>query len=72
MDSTCILIILKKKNGPTGTIFYNIRIYSRSQVSVYRTIGPLVLKVHQNLYVRGGGKEGSKTPKTGFLALWLI
>ena len=26
----------------TGTIFYNIRIYSRSQVSVYRTIGPLV------------------------------
>ena len=23
--------------------FYNIRIYSRSQVSVYRTIGPLVL-----------------------------
>ena len=27
----------------TGTILYNIRIYSRSQVSVYRTIGPLVL-----------------------------
>ena len=26
----------------TGTIFYNIHIYSRSQVSVYRTIGPLV------------------------------
>ena len=26
----------------TGTIFYNIRIYSRSQVSVYRTVGPLV------------------------------
>ena len=26
----------------TGTIFYNIPIYSRSQVSVYRTIGPLV------------------------------
>ena len=26
-----------------GTIFYNIRIYSRSQVSVYRTIGPLVV-----------------------------
>ena len=25
-----------------GTIFYNIGIYSRSQVSVYRTIGPLV------------------------------
>ena len=35
----------KKKwpKGPyTGTIFYIIRIYSRSQVSVYRTIGPLV------------------------------
>ena len=29
----------------TGTIFYNIRIYSRSQVSVYRTIGPLVLSI---------------------------
>ena len=48
MDS--ILIILKKKKKwpkgficpYTGTIFYNIRIYSRSQVSVYRTIGPLV------------------------------
>ena len=46
MDS--ILIILKKKWPKgficpyTGTIFYNIRIYSRSQVSVYRTIGPLV------------------------------
>ena len=47
MDS--VLIILKKKKWPkgficpyTGTIFYNIRIYSRSQVSVYRTIGPLV------------------------------
>ena len=26
----------------TATIFYNIRIYSRSQVCVYRTIGPLV------------------------------
>ena len=25
-----------------GLIFYNIRIYSRCQVSVYRTIGPLV------------------------------
>ena len=46
MDS--ILIILKNKWPKgficpyTGTIFYNIRIYSRSQVSVYRTIGPLV------------------------------
>ena len=38
----------EKNNGPRAspapirTIFYNIRIYSRSQVSVYRTIGPLV------------------------------
>ena len=48
-----ILVILEK-NGPTassapytGTIIYNIQtfigIYSRSQVSVYRIIGPLVL-----------------------------
>ena len=33
----------------TGTIFYNICIYSRSQVSVYRTIGPLVLIFAQNI-----------------------
>ena len=40
----------KKKQWPkgficpyTGTIFYNISIYSRSQVSFYRTIGPLVV-----------------------------
>ena len=46
----------KKKKWPkgfiypyTGTIFYNIRIYSRSQVSVYRTIGPLVLFLIQNI-----------------------
>ena len=39
----------KKKKWPkgfictyTGTVFYNIHIYSRCQVSVYRTIGPLV------------------------------
>ena len=40
----------------TGTIFYNIRIYSRSQVSVYRTIGPLVETTHNflftNFYIR--------------------
>ena len=49
MDS--ILIILRKKWPKgficpyTGTIsIYNICIYSRSQVSVYRTIGPLVSK----------------------------
>ena len=47
MDS--ILIILKNKWPKgficpyNGTIFYNIfSIYSRSKVSVYRTIGPLV------------------------------
>ena len=33
----------------TGTIFYNICIYSRSQVSVYRTIGPLVVCVCEKL-----------------------
>ena len=67
MDS--ILIILKKKKWPkgfilpyTGTIFYNIRIYRRFQVSVYRTIGPLVLIFAQNIECgytlkppRGGG-----------------
>ena len=48
-DSILIILKKKKKKWPkgficpyTGTIFYNIRIYSRSQVSVYRTIGPLV------------------------------
>ena len=34
-----------------GTIFYIIRIYSRSQVSVYRTIGPLVEKRNQHLSI---------------------
>ena len=33
----------------TGTIFYNIRIYSRSQVSVYKTIGPLVMLLIESL-----------------------
>ena len=54
MDS--ILIILKKKKMPKGficpyseTIFYIIRIYSRSQVSVYRTIGPLVDFLRESL-----------------------
>ena len=43
----------EKKKWPKGficpytwTIFYNICIYSRSQVSVYRTIGPLVMMGH--------------------------
>ena len=35
----------------TGTIFYIIRIYSRSQVSVYRTIGPLVLDLNGDMSV---------------------
>ena len=34
----------------TGTTFYNIRIYSRSQVSVYRTIGPLFFFENDNLF----------------------
>ena len=47
---TILIILKKKKKWPkgficpyTGTIFYIIGIYSRSQVSVYRTIGPLVM-----------------------------
>ena len=48
-----ILIIMKKNNGHqgiicpfTGAFFHNMQtcllVYNRSQVSVYRTIGPLV------------------------------
>ena len=37
-----ILIILKKKKNDPRAIFNNIQTYSRFQVSVYRTIGPLV------------------------------
>ena len=54
MDS--ILIILKKKNGPRASsapilgLFSITFVYSRSQVSVYRTIGPLVCFVP--LYIR--------------------
>ena len=56
MDS--ILIILRKKWPKgficpyTGTIFYIIRIYSRSQVSVYRTIGPLVLSLGVDFFAQ--------------------
>ena len=52
-----ILIIMKKNNGHqgiicpfTGAFFHNMQTcllvytYNRSQVSVYRTIGPLVFK----------------------------
>ena len=60
MDS--ILIILKKKKWPkgficpyTGTIFYIILIYSRCQVSVYRTIGPLVVFFFFFFFEGGGG-----------------
>ena len=46
MDSIFIILGKKWPKGficpNTGTIFYNICIYSRSRVSVYRTIGPLV------------------------------
>ena len=61
MDS--ILIILKKKWPKgficpyTGTIFYNIRIYSRFQVSVYRTIGPLVKVVEFSKYIILNGPD---------------
>ena len=84
MDS--ILIILKTKwpkgficpYSYTGSIFYNIRIYSRSQVSVYRTIGPLVLKLAQRAFpveVVGHGfvlclchTKGIKVGTSGILA----
>ena len=59
-----ILIIMKKNNGHqgiicpfTGAFFHNMQTcllvytYNRSQVSVYRTIGPLVFKL------------GKKSPK---------
>ena len=46
MDS--ILIILKKENGPralSAIIFKHVYWYmQQTQVSVYRTIGPLVMK----------------------------
>ena len=42
----------EKKNGPRASSAHilglNIRIYSRSQVSVYRTIGPLVYSAVSN------------------------
>ena len=47
----------EKKKWPKGficpytwTIFYNTCIYSRSQVSVYRTIGPLVILKYLHSY----------------------
>ena len=68
-----ILIIMTKNNGHqgiiypfTGAFFHNMQTcllvytYNRSQVSVYRTIGPLVFKIvlystikgHENLSSR--------------------
>ena len=57
-----ILIIMKKNNGHqgiicpfTGAFFHNMQTcllvytYNRSQVSVYRTIGPLVLIFAQKI-----------------------
>ena len=41
----------------TGTIFYNIHLYSRSQVSVYRTIGPLVFFILERHPPYGMGKH---------------
>ena len=59
-----ILIIMKKNNGHqgiicpfTGAFFHNMQTcllvytYNRSQVSVYRTIGPLVSKSTINVLV---------------------
>ena len=59
-----ILIIMKKNNGHqgiicpfTGAFFHNMQTcllvytYNRSQVSVYRTIGPLVCILHGHVFV---------------------
>ena len=59
-----ILIIMKKNNGHqgiicpfTGAFFHNMQTcllvytYNRSQVSVYRTIGPLVFIVQTSLFL---------------------
>ena len=61
-----ILIIMKKNNGHqgiicpfTGAFFHNMQTcllvytYNRSQVSVYRTIGPLVLLAHLSRRLTG-------------------
>ena len=45
----------------TGTIFYIIRIYSRSQVSVYRTIGPLVIFISRINYRLWSSKPSVST-----------
>ena len=68
-----ILIILKKENGPRASsapalglntiIFKHVYWYmQQTQVSVYRTIGPLVLplvstRIVSTIHVRGGSKE---------------
>ena len=81
-----ILIIMKKNNGHqgiicpfTGAFFHNMQTcllvytYNRSQVSVYRTIGPLVfisngnfqfLQLMKNLFIKYHGcKEFCQTNK---------
>ena len=56
-----ILIILKKENGPRASSAPALGICSRSQVSVYRTIGPLVLSFASKhrlwVLVRRGGSN---------------
>ena len=52
----------------TWTIFYNICIYSRSQVSIYRTIGPLVPFIGQNPQRNTKGQDlgqGQKIEESG-------
>ena len=69
MDS--ILIILKKENGPRASsapalglntiIFKHVYWYMQTQVSVYRTIGPLVLAVFQKSEIMQFLKDGVQT-----------
>ena len=75
-----ILIIMKKNNGHqgiicpfTGAFFHNMQTcllvytYNRSQVSVYRTIGPLVV-IHFNRFLCDESfcKEKLKSKICGF------
>ena len=74
-----ILIIMKKNNGHqgiicpfTGAFFHNMQTcllvytYNRSHVSVYRTIGPLVLILIQNIDCRYSLEPPRRYPQSMF------
>ena len=73
-----ILIIMKKNNGHqgiicpfTGAFFRNMQTcllvytYNRSQVSVYRTIGPLVFSYHPHDQLKYCAKQCKMFAKRG-------